>query len=62
MGKGSRARLLSVPKEQFDNNFDSIFGKKKPREQWVPPPAVIKEPEKQTITFNSKEDTDASKS
>lgn len=28
-GKGSRARPLSVPKEEFDNNFEIIFGKKK---------------------------------
>lgn len=30
MGKGSRARPLNVPKEQFDNNFESIFGKRVP--------------------------------
>ena len=28
-GKGSKARPLSVPKTEFDNNFDRIFGKKK---------------------------------
>jgi hypothetical protein len=42
-GKGSRARPIVVPRETFDNNFDSIFGKRKPREQvvldaTVPPP------------------------
>lgn len=30
-GKGSRARPLSVPVETFHNNFDAIFGKKKPQ-------------------------------
>lgn len=30
-GKGSRARPFSVPKEVFDNNFNLIFGKKKPQ-------------------------------
>jgi hypothetical protein len=34
-GKGSRARPIVVPMETFDNNFDSIFGKRKPREQVV---------------------------
>ena len=28
-GKGSRPRPLSVPREKFDQNWDSIFGKKK---------------------------------
>ena len=31
MGKGSKARPLSVPKEDFDNKFEGIFGK------YVPP-------------------------
>jgi len=30
MSKGSRPRPLKVPKEQFDNNFESIFGKRVP--------------------------------
>jgi hypothetical protein len=34
-GKGSRACSIVVPRETFDNNFDAIFGKKKPREQVV---------------------------
>jgi hypothetical protein len=28
-GKGSRPRPLSVSKDEFDNRFDLIFGKKK---------------------------------
>jgi len=28
MGKGSKARPLSVSKEKFDENFEKIFGKK----------------------------------
>lgn len=28
-GKGSGVRPREVPKEQFDNNWDAIFGKKK---------------------------------
>ena len=27
-GKGSRARPFSVPKDQFDQNWDNIFGRK----------------------------------
>lgn len=27
-GKGSSPRPYSVPKEQFDNNWEAIFGKK----------------------------------
>jgi hypothetical protein len=30
-GKGSGKRPLSVPKAMFDNNFDAIFGNKKPK-------------------------------
>jgi hypothetical protein len=34
MGKGSGARPFEVPKEQFRDNWDAIFGKKaKPAEQ-----------------------------
>jgi len=29
MGKGDKPRPLSVPKEQFDNNWDKIFNKPK---------------------------------
>ena len=28
-GKGSTARPFSVPKEEFDSNWDRVFGKKK---------------------------------
>lgn len=27
-GKGSKRRPVQVPKKQFDNNWDRIFGKK----------------------------------
>lgn len=32
MGKGSRARPLSISQSDFDNNWDSIFSKKEPTE------------------------------
>jgi len=28
-GKGSKPRPLSVPRKQFDDNWDRIFGKKR---------------------------------
>ena len=56
MGKGSRARPYSVPLKEFDNSFDNIFGKKEPKERWVPPPVEIKETLKQPITFGTKEE------
>ena len=34
-GKGDKARPLAVPREQFEKQFDSIFGKKPPREPFV---------------------------
>ena len=34
-GKGSKPRPYSVPLEQFDNNWDAIFGKKKKPEEPV---------------------------
>ena len=35
-GKGDAPRPLSVPMEQFDKNFESIFGKKEKRTEPVP--------------------------
>ncbi len=32
-GKGSKPRPISVPRKQFDNNWERIFGKKKKDEQ-----------------------------
>jgi hypothetical protein len=36
-GKGSKPRPLAVPKDEFDKSFENIFGKKPPKEPWVPP-------------------------
>lgn len=38
MSKGSRPRPFSVSQEDFGNKMDSIFGKKPPKEPYVPPP------------------------
>jgi hypothetical protein len=36
--KGSKPRPLSVPREVRDANHETIFGKKPPKERWIPPP------------------------
>lgn len=41
-GKGSAPRPLSVPKEEFDNRWDEIFGKKKKTEAEKFDQAVLK--------------------
>lgn len=33
MGKGSAPRPYSVPKKEFDNAFDRIFGKKEEKKE-----------------------------
>jgi hypothetical protein len=54
-GKGSRPKPYSVPLKEFDSSYDTIFGKKEAKEQWVPPPTVIKEIPRQTVTFVQEE-------
>lgn len=38
MSKGSRPRPLSVSPEELAQRHESIFGKKPPREPYIPPP------------------------
>jgi hypothetical protein len=38
MSKGSRPRPFSVSHEEFANSMELIFGKKPPKQQYVPPP------------------------
>ena len=38
MSKGSRPRPFSVSQEELGNKFDSIFGEKPKKPQYVPPP------------------------
>jgi len=35
-GKGDAPRPLGVPMEQFDKNFEAIFGKKEKRNEPIP--------------------------
>jgi hypothetical protein len=38
MAKGSRPRPFSIGQEELGNRIESIFGKKPPRTQYIPPP------------------------
>ena len=51
-GKGSAPRPYSVKFNDFDNSFDTIFGKKV-KEQYVPPPL----PEEAEFEGNIKDST-----
>jgi hypothetical protein len=44
MSKGSRPRKYSVPLKEFDKTYEEIFGKKTPKEQYVPPPLPEADP------------------
>jgi hypothetical protein len=41
MSKGSRPRPFSVSQKEFSERIESIFGKKPPKEQYIPPPLPI---------------------
>ena len=38
MSKGSRPRPFSISQEELAERHDAIFGKKPPKEPYVPPP------------------------
>ena len=52
-GKGSSPRPLAVSLKEFDKNFDTIFGKKEKKEQYVPPPLPNVSNEKKNIQWQS---------
>ncbi len=59
MSKGSRSRPFSITQKEFGDKMESIFGKKAPREQYVPPPLpddFYKE-EKKTVVWDTKNDS-----
>jgi hypothetical protein len=37
-GKGDRPRPFSISQREYGDRMDAIFGKKQPKEQYVPPP------------------------
>jgi len=50
-GKGSAPRPFSVSQDEFANSFESIFGKKKPKEPYIPPPIVIEDQQAEDEAF-----------
>ena len=42
-GKGSKRRPLSVPTETFNDNWDEIFRKDKPKPEETKPVVVVEE-------------------
>jgi hypothetical protein len=52
MSKGSRPRPFSIGQEEFGSRMDSIFGKKEPKEPYVPPPLPV-ESKKSTVEWVS---------
>jgi hypothetical protein len=40
-GKGDAPRPLGVPMEQFDNQWEKIFGKKTPKQQYEEKKAAV---------------------
>jgi hypothetical protein len=40
-GKGDKPRPLSVDREEFDNRFETIFGKREPRKPYVYEPKEL---------------------
>ena len=59
MSKGSRPRPFSVPMEQRDANHETIFGKKPPKEQYIPPPLPTEEKEESKVEWISGDNNDA---
>ena len=57
MSKGSSPRPFSVTQDEYAKNFDAIFGKKKQKEQFVPPPLPVVEKKSTVEWVNSQVDT-----
>ena len=49
MSKGSRPRPSSVSQEELANRHNEIFGKKPPKERYIPPPLPVIEEEKKVV-------------
>jgi hypothetical protein len=51
-GKGSKPRPFSVPQEEFNNSFETIFGKKESKPRYVPPPLPETKDERPKTDFS----------
>jgi len=58
MSKGSASRPFTVTQDEFCNKFDAIFGRKQPKEQYVPPPLPVEEKKSSIEWVTNKVDTD----
>jgi hypothetical protein len=58
MSKGSRPRPFSVPVSTYNDNLDAIFGKKPPKEPYVPPPLPDMSEENKTVDWGNVKDSD----
>ena len=52
-GKGSRPRPFSVSQEEFGERLEGIFGKKPPKEPYVPPPLPDMSDDKKDIDWGT---------
>ena len=55
MSKGDRPRPMSIPLSEFNDNIDTIFGKKESKPRWVPPPLPVEEPEEKENVWEIKD-------
>ncbi len=58
MSKGSRPRPFSISQEELAKRHDEIFGKKPPKERYVPPPLPDMTEEKKIIDWGNVKDSD----
>ena len=58
MSKGSRPRPFSISLEELADRHDAIFGKKPPKEPYVPPPLPEMEEEKSKIDWGNVRDSE----
>ena len=49
MSKGTRPRPSVVSQEELANRHNEIFGKKPPKERYIPPPLPVIEEEKKVV-------------
>ena len=58
MSKGSRPRPFSISLEELADKHDAIFGKKPPKEPYVPPPLPDMNVEKPKIDWGNVRDSE----
>jgi hypothetical protein len=57
MSKGDRPRPLSIPLSEYNDKLDTIFGKKEPKERYVPPPLPVEVEEEKENVWEIKDTT-----